>query len=66
VGNENHSIINLSIEELEVRLSAWWMLEGNQNQISVIFLGKGLVKEAVLKGVRGTIDRQNFNLKFSI
>jgi len=47
LGEENHSMIDLTIEELEVKLSAWWLIEG-----------KGLVKEAVLKGVRGVIDRR--------
>lgn len=47
VGEENHSVIDLTVEELEVKLSLLWLLQG-----------RGLVQEAVIKGVRGTIDRR--------
>src|SRR5690349_19407249 len=47
IGEENHSIIDLTIDEIDVKLSMLWLLEG-----------KGLVKEARIKGVRGTVDRR--------
>lgn len=42
-----YSTIDLDIEDLDVILSVLWWLEG-----------KGFVKEARMKGVRGTVDRR--------
>eukprot|EP01114_Cavostelium_apophysatum_P014019 TRINITY_DN3520_c0_g1_i3.p1 TRINITY_DN3520_c0_g1~~TRINITY_DN3520_c0_g1_i3.p1 ORF type:complete len:556 (-),score=127.89 TRINITY_DN3520_c0_g1_i3:132-1799(-) len=47
IGKENHCVIDLTAEEVEVVLSVLRMLEG-----------KGIVKEAKLRGVRGVIDRR--------
>lgn len=47
VGEENHSVVDLTFEEVDVKLSALWMLEG-----------RGLVKELTARAIRGTIDRR--------
>jgi len=45
--NENHCLVDIAIEEVEVKLSVWWWIEG-----------KGFIKELRMKGARGVVDRR--------
>ena len=45
--NENHSLIDLTIDEVEVKLSAVSLLEG-----------RGIVTELTARGMRGLLDRR--------
>ncbi|KAJ7594489.1 mitochondrial distribution and morphology protein 31 [Mycena floridula] len=45
--DQNYSMFDLSVDSIDVTLSFWRWLDG-----------KGLVKDAVVKGVRGVLDRQ--------
>lgn len=44
---KNYASMDLTIQQIDVKLSLWWFLEGN-----------GLLKEMILKGVRGHVDRR--------
>eukprot|EP01132_Coremiostelium_polycephalum_P000830 gene830-1037_t len=46
-GDEHLSTIQLSIKQIDIKLSLLWMLEG-----------RGLIQECLVSGVRGTIDRR--------